>query len=45
MTELRRVPISSFLKERESRIKPDEANKLGLRRLEKSIFQEKFILM
>jgi len=26
------VPISSFLKERENRIKPAEANKMGLNR-------------
>lgn len=33
-----KVPISSFLKERESRIKPAEANKMGLRRLNKINF-------
>jgi type I restriction enzyme, S subunit len=33
-----KVKISSFLKEREDRIKPDEANEMGLNRLEKIDF-------
>ncbi len=33
-----KVKISSFLKERESRIKPEEANKMGLKRLNKIDF-------
>lgn len=33
-----KVKISSFLKEREDRIKPDDANKMGLNRLEKIDF-------
>ena len=35
MAEWKKVKISSFLKERESRIKPAEANKMGLERLNK----------
>ena len=36
-----RVKISSFLKERPDRIKPDQANELGLHRLEKINFSGK----
>lgn len=38
MIELQKVKIISFLKERESRIKPEEANKMGLKRLNKIDF-------
>lgn len=38
MAEWKNVQIKSFLKERESRIKPDEANKMGLKRLNKIDF-------
>ena len=34
----KRVKISSFMKERPDRIKPDQANELGLHRLEKIDF-------
>ncbi|MCK4669807.1 MAG: restriction endonuclease subunit S [Nanoarchaeota archaeon] len=39
-----RVKISSFLKERPDRIKPDQANELGLQRLEKINFSGKIHL-
>ncbi|MBT3985720.1 hypothetical protein HOD38_02545 [archaeon] len=39
-----RVTISSFLKERSDRIKPDQANELGLQRLEKIDFSGKIHL-
>jgi len=38
MAEWKKVKINSFLKERESRIKPVEANKMGLKRLNKINF-------
>jgi type I restriction enzyme S subunit len=38
MAEWKIVQIKSFLKERESRIKPEEANKMGLKRLNKIDF-------
>lgn len=41
MTNWKKVKISSFLKERESRIKPAEANNMGLKRLNKIDFSGK----
>jgi len=38
MTELKKMKIIEFLKVREDKIKPDEANKLNLKRLEKIDF-------
>jgi type I restriction enzyme S subunit len=38
MTKFNNVPINSFLKEREDRFKPEEANKKGLKRIEKIDF-------
>jgi type I restriction enzyme S subunit len=45
MTGWQKVKINSFLKERESRIKPAEANKMGLKRLNKIDFSGKMHLL
>lgn len=42
---MKKVPISSFLKERESRIKPAEANKMSLKRLNKIDFSGRMHLL
>lgn len=45
MSDWKKVKINSFLKERESRIKPAEANKMGLKRLNKIDFSGKMHLL
>jgi type I restriction enzyme S subunit len=45
MVEWKKVKVNSFLKERESRIKPIEANKMSLKRLNKIDFSGKMHLL
>ena len=45
MAEWKKVKINSFLKERESRIKPADANKMDLKRLNKIDFSGKMHLL
>lgn len=45
MAEWKKVKIDSFLKERENRIKPEEANKMGLKRLNKIDFSGEIYLV